>query len=213
MSATYGTLIYSTGDPVVINGEDCVHLGGGRYQIEEESRRLLDPRTSVAAYDTVNDSEIVITSIDYFNGIVTLANEALEDVQLDCAYVTKQLVGASKSYSYEITGDVFDETTFASAQASGGYRSRSLGLHDISLSIDNWDDLAQKFKKHKRAKEMLYMEVRPGGGNLALKGWFIVETDAASGDVGALEEESISFMLASLDGNQQDGKATVFSFS
>lgn len=215
MSAVYATLIYAVGAPVVINAEPCTSLGSGVYQITDALRRLLDPSVEISAYDDDDDSEVEIAEINYFTGTVTLADGVVivGNVQVDAAYLTKELIGGSKAYNFELSGDIPEDTTFASAQASGGYKSRHYGLHDITVGIDRYDDLAHKFRNHRSARERVYIEVQPSGGPQALKGWFIVETASAAGDVGSLEEESLSFNLASIDGIQQDGKATVFSFS
>ena len=213
MSAAYATIIYSVGAPVVAVDEPTTELSGLVFQITDAARRLLHPGTEVSAFLAIAGTEVPIASIDYFNGIVTLESNPPEAITLDFAYVTKAAIGGSREYNYELGGDVLDTTSFENAQANGGFRTRGYGLHDVSISISRHDDLSSKFVAHKMAREIVYIEVLPGGGPSALKGWFILETDGHSGDLGALESEDLTFNLANVSGVQQDGLAVIFSFS
>jgi len=211
--AAYGTIIYSVGDPVIFNGEDTTDIGSNQFQINDVSRRLFNPDTEVSAYD--DGVEIEISNIDYFNGIVTLSSAPTDPalVTIDGAFVTKVMIGGSKDYNFEIGGDILDNTSFQTAQTNGGWRTRCYGLHDVTVSISRYDDLTGKFRKHKSARERVYIEILPGGGISALKGWFVIEASSFSGDIGSLEEESLSFNLASIGSDQQGGVGTVFSFT
>lgn len=212
-SAAYATIIYSVGAPVVAVAEPTTDLGALQFQVTDAARRLFHPGTQVSAFLAVDGGEVGIASIDYFNGIVTLTEAPAEAIELDFAYVTKAAIGGSREYSYELGGDVLDSTSFALAQANGGFRTRAYGLHDVSVSISRNDDLSQKFVDHKMAREMVYIEVTPGGSGATLKGWFLLETDSHTGDLGALEGEDLTFNLANVDAIQQGGISTIFSFS
>lgn len=212
--ASYGTIIYSVGAPVTVVAEPATAtgLGSNEFQITEESRRLLSPETAIRAYDSNDDSEMQIIAIDYFNGVITTLNSPVGDVEVDAAFVTKVPIGGSKDYSYELTGDVLENTSFDMAKSNGGYRTRCYGLHDVTVSVSRYDDLVQQFKNSKIAREKVYIEIWPGGGPSVFKGWFVVETSSVSGEIGTLEEESLSFSLASIS-DQQGKTGSVFSFT
>lgn len=209
--AAYATLIYSVGAPVVINNEPMTDLGSFVFQITDAARRLLSPDTVISCYLDAG-GEVEIKQVDYFNGTVTLFSDPGDDVVLDGAFVTKALISGSKSYSFELLGDVLEDTSFNKAQGNGGYKTRCYGLNDVTISLDRYDDASHKFKEHKRNREKVYIELLPGGGPSSLKGWFVMETSSNSGEVGGLEEESLNFNLASND-NQQGAQGAIYSFT
>jgi hypothetical protein len=210
--ASYATTIFSTGAPVPVVDEPTANTVGNSYQITDAGRRLLDPNYSVTAYDTDDDSEIGIVSIDFFNGVVTLTGAPVGDVEIAASYLTRSVIGGSNSYDFEIGGDIFENTSFDKTSVNGGYKTRGYGLHDITISVSRFDDLSKVFRAHKLAREAVYIEVTPSGSPETLKGWFIVETNSLSGDIGSQETEDLSFNLAGIE-NQQGAVGVVFSFS
>ena len=53
----------------------------------------------------------------------------------------------------------------------------------------------------------MYIQIRQGGGQGAtLHGWYLVETVGKSGDIGAAEEEALSFKLVDIDEMQEGVK-------
>jgi len=196
-SPAYTTKIYSHGSRVVVTGEATTELTPTTYQITDVARRLIDPETVV----TVGGS--VVTAVDYFEGIITLAADPGGAVTVDYAYLGVAAIGGSNAYSIELAGDILDDTDFQNA----GYRTRTQGLLDVTVTIDRYDDLNNKFRMHKAAAERVYIEIQAGAGTLIFKGWYVIETTAGAGDLGALETEALSFNLASLPG------ITPFAFS
>ena len=204
--AAYATEIYTAGSPVGFSSEPTTDLGDNKFQVTDTDRRLFDLNTLVIATDGAGNN-LLIESVDFLNGLVTLVNPATE-VFITGAFVTKSFIGGTKEYSYELNGDVLDNTSFEATTGNGGYRTRCYGLNDVSVSLSRYDDFTRDFISHKRSRERVLIEIRPGGGTDVLRGWFVVETSSLSGEVGGLEEESLSFLPAQVS-SLQEGNASV----
>ncbi len=198
--AAYATEVYSAGAPVIINGEPTTSLGNGQFQISDASRRVLSPSHEVSAYDDQGDP-LKINKLYLATGVIEV-DGAPSVVTIDGAFVTLSLFAGSKSYSYELNGDVLETTSFDFTSQNGGFRTRCYGLEDITVSISRYDDLARQFALSKLNRESVYLEIRIGGGAEILQGWFAVENSSLSGDIGSLEEESLNFMPISIS-NQE----------
>jgi hypothetical protein len=196
-SPAYLTEIYSHGLRVVVTDEPALRLSANKYQITDTTRRLIDPDTEVTV------TGLTVTAVDYVQGIVTLATDPAGSIAVDFAYLSKSKIGGSNSYSVELAGGILDSTEFD----NGGYRTNVYGLFEVTVTIDRYDDLVQKFKMHKAGGEKVFIEIRIGQGALLLAGWFILETSSSAGDLGSLESESLNFKLASISG------PTSYSFS
>lgn len=100
--------------------------------------------------------------------------------------------------SLDIGGDVLDDTTIINA----GWRSRLLGLHDWSASVDsNWEpdnEALPLIRSAKLNRTPLFFQYLPDGVTvgLGLKGPVVVESFNHAGDVGDLETISISLQAA-----------------
>ena len=208
-TAAFATQIFIVGAPVAFNAEPTTPLGDLRYQITDETRRLIEPGEPIAAFDDVGNP-LAISSIDFANGVIMLNDDPGTAVEIDGSFVTRSLLGGSKSYSYELTGDLLETTSFDQTSTNGGFRTRCYGLNDVTVSIDRYDDLGRLFTKSKLDRTIVFIEVRPGGSSGdALKGWFVVESDSLSGELSGLEEESINFMPANI-GAGNEGTAVSF---
>lgn len=192
--AAYKTTIKLGGTVTAIVGEATTDLGSDQFQITDPIKQVLDPDTAVIVYDDA--TPVVPADIDYLFGIVTLPATPSGTVTIDASYVPLGTMGGSFEYSLDIGGDILDDTNFAETNTNNGFRTKTYGLLDVSTSVSRYDDLAKTFKNHKRNREKVFIEIRPGGGNDIARGWFVIETDSSSGDIGSLEQEALQFNLS-----------------
>lgn len=216
--AAYKALIKSvSGESVASLGEPAELVGSGitikgvedcyAYRVTDPLRRVLDQASGITTHeDGVEVASTDVVFVDWLSGKLYSSRELDLDVTLDISFFTTAEVVGATSYTLDIGGDVLTDTSFKAARENGGYQTRILGLNDVSFSIDRNTDEAKVFLDYKRNRERVLVEVTPGGEDCGpyggtYRGWFIVESDGYSGDVGDLEAESISF---NLDGELDD---------
>lgn len=185
-------------------------------QLKDLIFRITDPIKRVISADyplVVEDNSNVIVPwerVNYLEGVFHIIDFASYDLPFKVTgrYIPLEYIGGSKEYSLEIAGDVLDATAFHDqSDLSAGYRQRVNGIHDISVSFSRWQNFSNAFIYAKQNQTPIFVSVNPGGSNLFAKGWFQIETDSLSGDIGSLEEESVSLVLC-------DNKAeTSFSYA
>ena len=110
-------------------------------------------------------------------------------------------VGSADQFQLDIGGDILDETTFKSAAEDNGFRSRTYGLNDISLTVEGLRTLTRSTKNLLlfaiTERQEVIVEIITSSGTQRIRGYFIAESDTLSGDVGSLEREAISFQMTS----------------
>jgi hypothetical protein len=111
-------------------------------------------------------------------------------------YFPTTVLGKAQGYTLTQTANPINDTTFEAAQANGGYLTHSPGLRTVNLDVDGVYALSSGFAALLQARTELIIEINPDGNGKSLaRGFFKLATQNQSGDVGALEEESLSFVL------------------
>lgn len=197
-----------SGTSTEFTDETASLVSGQTYQIDDEAKQVWDRSKPIIVKD--DDEEVNpanIAHIDYLFGKVTFVPgyTVTGPVTISGHYLPMQHVAGANSYTLNQTIDVLDDTDFEHAQSTG-YRSRTYGLHDISLSLSRWDDMSKDFVFAAEAGEVVVVEVKPGDGTRKFRGFMLVESANRSGDVSSLESEELSFQL---DG---DGVGKSFSW-
>ncbi len=205
-TAGYLTTVKLGGTPTAITDEPTTKVTANTvYQITDAAKRILDRTTAVtvkvdpdgagAAPAAVADPSTY--SIDYPFGKITFKTDqgASAVVTVSGKYIPITAVAGANRYALNQSSTVLDDTDYPTAQANGGYRSRLLGLHDVNLTLGRFADTSKAFSDALKNRTPLLMEVRPGGAGDYFRGWMVVESDNASGDIDALEAEEISFQL------------------
>ena len=197
-TAGYLTTVKRGGTPTAFSDEPMSLASGRTYQVVDPVKRVWDRDLAPTVYDDgVEVDSADIESLDYLFGRVTFASgySVAGPVTVDGQYMPLAPVGGANSYKLNLGGDVLDDTDYDSAQASGGHRSKRYGLLDVSLTLSRWEDLSRDFSDLLLSGQAVLIEVRPGGGDLTARGWYVIESDNWSGDVAALETGEIGFLL------------------
>lgn len=214
--ASYRTRIKKSGEPTAFSSAAFTATTvNNQYQITSTAFRAWDRtqsftfRTSATTISTTSSSGI--SDIDYLFGKVTFDSSQGSSLNGDGTYLPLTDVGGANTYTLSMGGDVLDDTAFNST----GWRSRTLGLRDVSLSISRWDDLNLRFVEgildlstagssgeFFAGSTVVVMEVNPGGSSsVQARGFFRISANDNSGDVGSLESVDISLEL---DGSTED---------
>jgi hypothetical protein len=146
--------------------------------------------------------------VNYLEGVIRILVAVGGDLTISGRYIPLLYIGGSKEYSVEIGGDVLDSTAFHSESTlSEGYRTKVCGIHDISVSFSRWNDFSNALTNAKLARTPVFVRINPGASSTFITGWFQIESDSLSGDIGSLEDQALSLTLC---GNNS---LTYFSYS
>jgi len=167
------------------------------FQINSTARRVWNP--NVTPTFRGNGSTIAaanVNSIDYLFGRVTFTGAQTTPITVSGSYLPLTDLAGANTYTLNLNGELLDDTEFGSE----GFRSRKRGLFDATLTVSRWDDIELETHNALSSDTQIVCEVAPGGStSLVARGFFKVESDAHSGDVGALETADVTFQLDARD--------------
>lgn len=206
--AGYSAAVKAGGTPVGTTGAATTLVSGKTYRINTAARRFIDYATAVIVYDNAVVHTADVESIDYLNGLITFAAAytVTGAVTLDYSYVPSAALAKARSFNVTQQAAEIDTTDYATAQANGGWRTYTPGLRSVGLEIGNVWAAANDLIDTLAARSMVYIDVSPNNtqGDAAeevlYRGFFKYMSQNQSGNVGALEEETLNLNLFVPDG-------------
>lgn len=202
--AGYRASVKVTGTPTpsTANGMNLESTGAGGtqvYAIGSTTRDIWD-RTVLPAFfangSSVPSSEI--TSINYLFGKVTFNSTQAAPVTVDVTYLPRSDIAGAHNYTLNQVAEMLDDTDYSST----GFHSRFPGLEDVNFSVSRWDTNDLEYVHRLMGGSSLaqvgvpvVVQVNPGGSSLYARGYFVVESENRSGDVGGLEGADVSIQL------------------
>lgn len=201
--AGYKTKVKIGGTAVPVVDEPCTMASANNYYITDATRNLFDRYTTVVVEIDNVVVDPTLLSINYlFGKIVTQAGVPDGVMTVSYSYIPTVDAACTNSTSLDITGDVLDDTCFKSAQANNGFRTKILGINDISGSLENLSLVDKTFRDAKLNRNSVLVEWDfDGTGTEMARGWFVVESDNQANDLGGLIQNSISLQLNADDSN------------
>jgi hypothetical protein len=197
--AGYEATIKKGGTSTVMTGEAMALVSGKTYQITASSKRLIDFSANVVVLDGVTNVTAEVLSIDYLNGLVTFKSTytPVGAISLDASYIPLATLAKCRGFSVTQTAAEIDNTTLEVAQANDGWRTFEPGLKTAGLEVQGIFDAASPFLTDLNARALMFIDISPNGSsNTAFRGFFKGTGHQQSGDVGALEEATLSFTLS-----------------
>ena len=198
--AGYVATIKKAGTPTAMTAEAMSLVSGKTFQVTSASKRTLDRNAAITILDNavaVNASNI--ESIDHLFGRVTFISSytPTTPITVTANYLPLATLGKGNSFTLGMTSNAIDNTTFDIAQANGGHRTFEQGLQTVNFQMNGIYDAASALKALLVARTELIVEVNPDGAGLSIaRGYFRPMGEGQSGDVGELEEETVSFNLS-----------------
>jgi hypothetical protein len=201
--AGYSAAVRVGGTPTSAVAGATAEIGtSNRFQITTVARRMISLANPVVVYDNAVDHSADVEGIDYLNGIIDFgAYVATGPVTIDYYYVPSAVLGKARTFNLTQTAAEIDTTDYATAQANGGFRTYAPGLKTVGLEIGNVWDEANDFITTLSAREMVYVDISPNNtqGNptteVLFRGTFKYMSQNQSGNVGALEDETLNLRL------------------
>jgi len=197
--AGYSAVIKKGGTPVAVTGEACALESGKIYAISTAARQIWSRSASVVVYDGGVDHTADVEWIDYLFGRVKFNDSYTVGgaVTVDVSYIPTAVVGCGKSYTLNMTAATKDESCFDAVQSNGYYSVFAAGLKSVSLDLEGIFRAADGLLTLLTARTELIIEVDPTGTGASIaRGFFKAASTGQSGDVGAVEDATTSFMLS-----------------
>lgn len=203
--AGYEAVLRKTGTPTSMTGEATTQIGSTKsYQITAAARRVIDYTAAVTVLDGATNVTAQVESIDYLNGIVTFRSSytVLGAVTVTGTYMPLAVLAKARNFSLTQNAAEIDETAYEDAQANEGNRIFSPGLRTVSLEVGGIYRVTNGHLDQIYSRDMLVIDVAPAGdANTFFRGFFKLGSHNQSGDVGALEEETVTYNLFVPDGD------------
>lgn len=134
--AAYNNVIKTPGISTVFSTSEAFsNTTGNTYQIDDATKRVWDRTVVPTIY--AGTSAVTPSSVDYLFGKVTLSAATTEAVTASGNYLPMTEKTGFNSYTLSLGGETQDRTTF---ENNDGYRRRQLTLHDISLSLQGFQN-------------------------------------------------------------------------
>jgi hypothetical protein len=187
------------GTPTAVTAGATTNTSGKTYRLNDAAKRVIDRTASITVKD--GGSAIAgsnIESYDYLFGTVTFISSYTVGgaITMDYTYIPMANIASAQSFTLTQTADAIDDTDFDAAQANSGHRTYDAGLKTVSLDISGIYNATNAWRTALASRGVIMCEINPdGSGASVARGFFKITTQGQSGDVGALEEESITLEL------------------
>lgn len=196
--AGYLAEIKVEGTPVPVTGESFTQEAGQIYAIDDATREIWDRDATITVFDNAIDRTADVDTFDYLFGRVTFRTgyTVVEPVTADLSYMPVAAFAKANTYNLTMTAESIDETDFATAQGNSGTRIFKPGLRSVSLELGGIFDATGAFAADVLTRLEYIIEIDPAGdGSSIARGIFKLMNEGQSGDVGALEEETLTYEL------------------
>ncbi len=199
--AGYEVDISEIGTASVFTAESMTLVSGKTYRIDDATKEIWD--RSEVTMDILDSAASVadadIESIDFLFGKVTFVSSYTPSGAITATgkFFPVAAVGKAQSYNLTQTAEAIENTDFVTAQANSGRRTFEAGLKTVALELTGVYDLTNGFLAALLARAETIIEINPDGNQKSrCRGFFRLISEGQSGDVGALEEETVNFSLS-----------------
>lgn len=197
--AGYKATIKKTGTSTAMTDEAMELVSGKRYRITNTAKRIMNRAIATVVEDSGSAVDAAnILYINYLFGEVEFVSGYTVNgaITITGEYLAVTTLGKANGFTLTQEADAIQNTDFATAQSNGGYHTHTPGLRTVSLDLDGIFDASAGLDAILLARTEVLIEINPDGNSKSIaRGYFKLASDGQSGDVGALEEESASFVL------------------
>lgn len=198
--AGYVVSLKKSGTAVAFADEAMSLVSGKIYTPTNAVHRLFDPSVPITVEDGGVDQTAEVIAIDYLHGTIEFDAGYTPTGSITIAtgsYLPSTEIAGSKSFTLTQTAETVDETDIPTAKANGGNMVYTPGLKTVSLELSGVYKVANDWLGALTARDTVIIEINPdNGGHAVARGIFKFASQGQSGDVGALEEETLSLRLS-----------------
>lgn len=198
--AGYQATILKTGTSTLMTTEAMSLVSGKTYQVTAAAKRIFDRfNATFNVFDNAVNKNAEVETIDYLYGRVTFKSSytVTGPVTVTTNYLPLVVLGCANEFTLTQQAQANDNTCMDTAQGNNGYRTFEYGLKTVSLELTGIYKAADGFIDVLQDREELIIEVNPDGNDKTVaRGFFKAVNVGQSGDVGDLEEATITFNLS-----------------
>lgn len=203
--AGYVALLKRGGTPTAMTTEAMGLVSGKTYKVTAATKRVISYAHAATVFDNGVDHTADVLSIDYLAGTVTFeaAYTVTGPVTITGYYIPMSEVLKGRSFTLTQGAAEIDTTDYATARANGGNRTfNAEGLRNVSFELGGLYDATNNWAAQLSSRGIFYLEVAPANdAETVFRGFFKTGSQNQSGDVGALEEETVQLNLWVPDGD------------
>lgn len=197
--AGYIVSIKKTGISTAMVDEAMALVSGKTYRITAAAKRIIDWNTAYTVKgNAVAIADSNIQSINFLTGEVTFISSytPTTPITISGSYLPTSEVAGAKQFTLTMTADATDTTDIPTAKTNGGYKTFQSGLNTAALELSGIYKSANGNAAALASRSPVIIEINPDNAGKAIaRGIFKMVTQNQSGDVGALEEETVNFNL------------------
>lgn len=202
--AGYIVSLLKGGTPTTMTAEPMSLVSGKTYRITAATKRIIDVLTAVTVKGNgVAISASNIESIDFLFGTVTFisAYTPTTPITMDGKYIPTTAIAGARSFNLTQTMNPINDSDIPTVKANGGYATfNAEGLRTVSLEVGGIFKTTNAFRTALANRENVYVSINPDNADLSTaRGLFKIGSQGQSGDVGALEEETVNLNLSVRD--------------
>jgi hypothetical protein len=199
--AGYHADIMKQGASTVMTTEPMVLVAGKTYRVTDATKNLWNRNVTLNVFDNAVNQNANVESVDYLFGIVTFlpSYTVTGPVTVTGAYFPKVTIAKGRSFTLTQSQTPIQTSDFETAQANGGYHTYINGLKTVTLEIGAVYALTNGWRLALEGRTEVMIEIAPvgnAGSESRCRGFFKTSRQSQSGEVGALEEETVNFTLS-----------------
>jgi hypothetical protein len=197
----YIAKLLKPGTSTAMAAEACTLVSGQTYRISAATKRIINRAIAVTVFDNAVDHTADVESIDYLFGKITFkaAYTIIGPVTITGEYFPMLTLAKFQSFTLTQTAVAINNSDMPNLQTNGGFETFEPGLKTVNMDLPSVFAAADGWHGALVSRAEYVIETNPDGtgitGSVA-RGFFRLMTDTQSGDVGALEQESLKFSLS-----------------
>ena len=214
--AGYMATVKKVGSSTVFTDQATTLVSGKTYQITDATKRIWDRSAAFVIEDGVTDVTAQVESIDFLFGKVTFlaSYTPAGAITVTGKSFPTTAIGSIKGFTLTQNADAIDNSDYATVQANGGYKTHQPGLRTVSCELPGVFKAVNGMVALLESRAEVIIEINPDGNSKSLcRGFFRPINQRQSGNVGALEEENVTFNLSVPVQATGPASATPFAWS
>ncbi len=196
--AGYVADVKKQGTTTAFTTEAMTLVTGKRFRLDDRTKSIWDRAVTLVVFDNAIDHTADVQDVNWLFGEVTFkaSYSVTEPVTVTGSFFPTSVLGKTQSFTLTQQAEAIRTTDFATAQANGGFDTFNPGLRTVQLEMSHFYALASAFAVDLQARSEVIVELDPAGDGLSIaRGFFKITSHGQSGEVGALEEETLTLSL------------------
>jgi hypothetical protein len=201
--AGYQATVKKIGTGVTFTTQACTLVSGKTYQINDVSKRIWNRNAPLTVFDNAVDRTSEVESVDFLFGKVTFKSSytVVGPVTVSGTSYPTTSLGSIRGFTLTQSADTKDTSDYATVQANGGYKTFEPGLKTVNIELPGVYKSINGMAALLESRAEVIIEINPDGNGSGAtasvaRGFFRATKTSQQGNVGALEEENVSFSLS-----------------